>query len=187
MSSQNIIKREYIPSVPERKASVVDGVVPLHLDEVVAAIDELGGGVLDAAFLELTVGHVAHGNGLRSWHDKVIANGKAAHVGQHIGIRRQGLVQRIVCTLFAGVPECGLAWGLALEVEAVEVCSGSCGGLKGDLMGKGLLQGRVNGEIEGDFHAAFQSSKRFSVFQEHKLYWNRTWNTRDVVCGDAEW
>lgn len=96
-------------------------------------------------------------------------------------------MQRIVRTLVAGVPECGLARGLALEVEAVEVCSGSCGGLKGDLMGKGLLQGRVNGEIEGDFHAAFQSSKRFSVFQEHKFYWNRTWNTRDFVCGDAEW
>ena len=144
--------------------SIVDGVVPLHLDEMVAAIDELGGGVLDAALFELTVGHVAHGNGLRSWHDKIIANGKASHVGQHIGIGWQGLVQRIVCTLFAGVPECGLARGLALEVEAVKVCSGSCGGLKGYLVGKGLLQGRVKGEVEGDFHAAFQSSGKVSVF-----------------------
>lgn len=58
--------------------------MPLHLDEVVAAVDELVGGVLDAALLELTVGHVANGNSLRSWHDKVIAHGKAAHVGQHI-------------------------------------------------------------------------------------------------------
>ena len=90
--------------IPCSRTSVVDGVVPLHLQVLGAAIDELGCGVLDATLCVFTVGHVPHGNGLVCWHTEIIANGKAAQIGQHVSTGRQAFVQGVMGTLFAGVP-----------------------------------------------------------------------------------
>lgn len=132
--------------------------MPLHLQELVAAIDELGGGVLDATLAVLTVGHVAHGHSLRSRHAEVIAHGKAAQAYQHIGIGGQQFGGGIVGTLVTGLTHEGvggyLGGGVALGAQAVDVCRGAGDGCKGGLGGKGLLQLGVEGQIkgEGGFH-----------------------------------
>ena len=157
-------KRECIYPVPERCfGSIVDGVVPLHLQELLAAIHKLGRGVFDATLCVLTVGHVPHGNGLGCRHTEIIANGKAAQIGQHVCIWGQSFVQGIMGTLIAGVSQQGFGGGVALSLQGMEVCGGACGDLTGDLGCKGLHHGGVEVKVNGELGCGHGCSKKGCV------------------------
>ena len=147
--------------------SVVDGVVPLHLQELIAAIHELGGGVPDATLHALTVGHVANGDSLLGRHYEIIANGKAAQVGQHIGIWGQAFVQGIMGTLFAGLSQLGLGRGVAFVAQSIDFSRGSEARFGSDLVGKGLHRGgvEVKGFAKGEFGFGHGGVPKWGLFQ----------------------
>lgn len=149
------------------RTSVVDGVVPLHLQELIAPIHELGGGVPDATLHTLTVGHVANGHGLLGRHYEIIANGKAAQVGQHIGIGGQAFVQGIMGTLFPGLSQLGLGRGVAFVAQGLDLGRGAEGGFSSDLVGEGLHGGRVKVEgcVEGEFGWGHGDVPKFRLIQ----------------------